>query len=65
MASNNATGTKPELLLARALFSRRHRYRKNGKKVFEKPECAYEIQYPFKLIHINERNLFPIQKTPR
>ena len=42
MQSNKSTGTKPELLLAKALFERGHRYRKNNKTVFGKPDLTFK-----------------------
>ena len=42
MQSNKATGTKPELLLAKTLFARGHRYRKNDKTVFGKPDLTFK-----------------------
>lgn len=42
MQSNKSTGTKPELLLAKTLFSRGHRYRKNDKTVFGKPDLTFK-----------------------
>ncbi|MEG0760748.1 very short patch repair endonuclease [Chryseobacterium sp.] len=42
MQANKSSGTKPELLLAKTLFSRGHRYRKNNKSVFGKPDLTFE-----------------------
>lgn len=42
MQSNKSTGTKPELLLGKALFARGHRYRKNNKTVFGKPDFTFK-----------------------
>lgn len=42
MQSNKSSGTKPELLLAKALFARGHRYRKNDKTVFGKPDLVFK-----------------------
>jgi DNA (cytosine-5)-methyltransferase 1 len=42
MQANKSTGTKPELLLAKTLFARGHRYRKNDKTVFGKPDLAFK-----------------------
>ena len=42
MQSNKSSGTKPELLLAKTLFSRGHRYRKNNKSVFGKPDLTFK-----------------------
>ncbi|WP_439479165.1 DNA mismatch endonuclease Vsr [Chryseobacterium aquaticum] len=42
MQANKSSGTKPELLLAKTLFSRGHRYRKNNKSVFGKPDLTFK-----------------------
>ena len=42
MQANESTGTKPELLLAKALFAKGHRYRKNDKTVFGKPDLTFK-----------------------
>ena len=42
MQANKSTGTKPELLLAKTLFARGHRYRKNAKTVFGKPDLTFK-----------------------
>ena len=42
MQANKSTGTKPELLLAKILFARGHRYRKNNKTVFGKPDFTFK-----------------------
>jgi len=42
MQANKSTGTKPELLLAKILFARGHRYRKNNKSVFGKPDLTFK-----------------------
>lgn len=42
MQANKSTGTKPELLLAKALFAKGHRYRKNDKTVFGKPDLTFK-----------------------
>jgi DNA (cytosine-5)-methyltransferase 1 len=42
MQANKSTGTKPELLLAKFLFARGHRYRKNDKTVFGKPDLTFK-----------------------
>lgn len=42
MQANKSTGTQPELLLAKALFARGHRYRKNDKTVFGKPDLTFK-----------------------
>ncbi len=42
MKANKSSGTKPELLLAKTLFARGHRYRKNNKTVFGKPDLTFK-----------------------
>lgn len=42
MQANKSSETKPELLLAKTLFSRGHRYRKNNKTVFGKPDLTFK-----------------------
>nr|WP_262916914.1 very short patch repair endonuclease [Chryseobacterium aahli] len=42
MQANKSSGTKPELLLTKMLFSRGHRYRKNNKTVFGKPDLTFK-----------------------
>lgn len=42
MQANKSNGTKPELLLAKTLFSRGHRYRKNNKTVFGTPDLTFK-----------------------
>src|SRR5690606_37282650 len=42
MQANKSSGTKPELLLAKTLFARGHRYRKNDKTVFGKPDLTFK-----------------------
>lgn len=42
MQANKSSGTKPEILLAKALFARRHRYRKNNKTVYGKPDITFK-----------------------
>ncbi|MEN9909600.1 MAG: Type modification methyltransferase HpaII [Bacteroidota bacterium] len=42
MQANKSTGTKPELLLAKFLFARGYRYRKNDKSVFGKPDLTFK-----------------------
>jgi len=42
MQANKASGTKPELLLAKTLFARGHRYRKNNKTVYGKPDITFK-----------------------
>ncbi|WP_423974833.1 hypothetical protein [Kaistella sp.] len=37
MLANKASYPKPDLLLAKTLFTRAHRYRKNNKTIFERP----------------------------
>lgn len=41
MQGNKSKGTKPEVLLAKALFSRGHRYRKNNIRIFGKPDLSF------------------------
>src|SRR5690606_18781003 len=40
--ANKATGTKPEIMLAKALYARGYRYRKNDKSVFGKPDLTFK-----------------------
>ena len=40
MQAIKSSGTKPEITLAKALFARNYRYRKNNKKVFGKPDLT-------------------------
>ena len=42
MQSNKSSGTKPEILLAKALFAHGHRYRKNNKSVYGKPDLTFK-----------------------
>lgn len=42
MQAIKATGTKSEIILAKALFSRGYRYRKNNKNVFGKPDLTFK-----------------------
>ena len=42
MQGNKAAGTKPETALAKTLFSRGHRYRKNDKSVYGKPDLTFK-----------------------
>lgn len=42
MQANKSTGTKSELLLSKILFARGHRYRKNNKSVFGKPDLTFK-----------------------
>ncbi len=42
MQANKASGTQPELILAKTLFARGHRYRKNNKTVFGKPDLTFK-----------------------
>ena len=42
MQANKSTGTQSELILAKALFARGHRYRKNDKTVFGKPDLTFK-----------------------
>jgi DNA mismatch endonuclease (patch repair protein) len=41
MAAIKSTGTKDEVRLAKALWARGHRYRKNNKTVFGKPDLTF------------------------
>ncbi len=42
MQGNKSRETKPEILLAKALFNRGHRYRKNDKSVFGTPDLSFK-----------------------
>jgi len=42
MAAIKATGTKAEIILAKALWSKGYRYRKNNKTVFGKPDFTFK-----------------------
>lgn len=42
MAAIKSTGTKTELLLTQSLWHRGHRYRKNNKTVFGKPDITFK-----------------------
>lgn len=42
MQANKSAGTKPELLLTKTLFARGHRYRKNNKTVFGRPDLTFK-----------------------
>ena len=42
MAAIKSTGTKAELILAKALWAKGYRYRKNNKKVFGKPDFTFK-----------------------
>lgn len=42
MQAVKATGSKIEVALAKALFARGHRYRKNDKTVFGKPDLTFK-----------------------
>jgi len=42
MQANKSSGTKPEILLAKALFTRGYRYRKNNKTVYGKPDITFK-----------------------
>lgn len=42
MQANKSAGTKPERLLVKTLFARGHRYRKNNKTVFGKPDLTFK-----------------------
>lgn len=41
MQANTSKGTQIELKLAKALFARGHRYRKNNKKIYGKPDLTF------------------------
>ena len=42
MQANKSTGTKPETLLAKTLFARGYRYRKNDKSVYGRPDLTFK-----------------------
>lgn len=42
MRAIKASGTKPELLMAKALWAKGYRYRKNNKSVFGKPDFTFK-----------------------
>ena len=42
MQANKSTGTMPEVKLAKALFAKGYRYRKNDKTVFGKPDLTFK-----------------------
>jgi DNA mismatch endonuclease (patch repair protein) len=42
MSAIKSTGTKPELMLAKALWSKGFRYRKNNKTIFGKPDFTFK-----------------------
>lgn len=42
MQANKPEGIKPELLLAKSLFSKGFRYRKNDKTIFGKPDLTFK-----------------------
>lgn len=42
MQAVKSTGSKIEILLSKALFARGHRYRKNDKSVFGKPDLTFK-----------------------
>jgi modification methylase hpaII len=42
MQANKSTGTKPEILLAKMLFARGYRYKKNDKDVFGHPDLTFK-----------------------
>jgi DNA mismatch endonuclease (patch repair protein) len=44
MAAIKSTGTKPELILTKALWQLGHRYRKNNKTVFGSPDLTFKQQ---------------------
>lgn len=42
MQSNKSTGTKPELVLAKAMWALGLRYRKNSRSIFGKPDFSFK-----------------------
>lgn len=42
MSAIKGKGTKPELLLAKTLWHRGHRYRKNNRKIFGTPDLTFK-----------------------
>jgi DNA mismatch endonuclease (patch repair protein) len=42
MQAIKSTGTKEEVLLAKTLWKRGHRYRKNNKKIYGKPDLTFK-----------------------
>jgi len=42
MQANKSVGTKPEKILAKALFAKGYRYRKNNKTVTGKPDITFK-----------------------
>ena len=44
MQAIKSEGTKPEILLAKALWRKGYRYRKNNKKIFGKPDLTFAKQ---------------------
>lgn len=42
MRAIKSTGTKPELILSKALWALGHRYRKNNKTVFGRPDLTFK-----------------------
>lgn len=42
MQANKSSGTKPEILLAKTLFARGHRYRKNDKTIYGRPDLTFK-----------------------
>ena len=42
MQSNKSTGTKPELVLAKAMWALGLRYRKNSGSIFGKPDFSFK-----------------------
>ncbi|WP_039053926.1 very short patch repair endonuclease [Sphingobacterium sp. T2] len=42
MQANKSKGTKPEIMLAKALFARGYRYRKNDRTVFGSPDITFK-----------------------
>jgi DNA mismatch endonuclease (patch repair protein) len=42
MSAIKSSGTKSEILLAKALYSRNHRYRKHNKSIFGTPDLSFK-----------------------
>lgn len=42
MRANKASGTKSEVILAKSLYAKGYRYRKNDKSVFGKPDLTFK-----------------------
>ncbi len=45
MVAIKSTGTKPERILSKALWALGHRYRKNNKTVYGKPDLTFKKQH--------------------